>query len=156
MEQNYFNGNNMNTENTGYTPTPETTPVQQPMNASSEQSTVNEQPAAGTPQYTNPQLRQNTMNVPPYTAEQTQQNTYAGGYNGGYGYQQYNAVPVQQPASENKKEKRSKGKLAKVMALVAAVAIVGGGAGFGGQQGPQQEGPKTDDNIQDADFEEVK
>ena len=31
-----------------------------------------------------------------------------------------------------------------------------GGAGFGGQQGPQQEGPKTDDNIQDADFEEVK
>jgi molecular chaperone DnaK len=32
----------------------------------------------------------------------------------------------------------------------------GAGAGFGGQQGPQQEGPKTDDNIQDADFEEVK
>ena len=32
----------------------------------------------------------------------------------------------------------------------------GQGAGFnGGQQGAQQE-PKSDDNIQDADFEEVK
>jgi molecular chaperone DnaK len=35
-------------------------------------------------------------------------------------------------------------------------AGAGAGANYGGQQGPQQEGPKTDDNIQDADFEEVK
>lgn len=120
----------MNTENTGYTPTPESTPVQQPMNAAPEQSTVNEQPAAGIPQYTNSQPQQNTMNVPPYMSEQPGHNTYAGGYNGGYTYQQFNTAPVQQPAPA--KKKGNKGKLAKVMALVAAVAIVGGGAGFGG------------------------
>lgn len=40
--------------------------------------------------------------------------------------------PVQQTAPEQKRSKKTKGLTAKVMALIAAVAIVGGGAGFGG------------------------
>ena len=120
MEQNYYNGNNLNTENTGYTPTPEERPVQNPVNAAPEQT------SAEAPAFTGAQPQQSSMNVPPYMNAQSQQNTY----NGGYGYQQYNAAPVHQPGNTEKKS--GKGKLAKVIALVAAVAIVGGGAGFGG------------------------
>ncbi|MDE7361535.1 MAG: trypsin-like peptidase domain-containing protein [Oscillospiraceae bacterium] len=42
------------------------------------------------------------------------------------------AQPVQQAAPEQKHVKKSKGLTVKVMALIAAVAVVGGGAGFGG------------------------
>lgn len=111
MEQNYYNGNEPMNENTGYTGTPEERSYQQPVNAAPVQ---------------------NTVNVPPY---REQQNTY-GGYNSSYGrfdpYTGEPIAPVQTAAPAPEKKKSGKGKFVKAVALVAAVAVIGGGAGFGG------------------------
>ena len=54
---------------------------------------------------------------------------YNNGYNNYNGYQEQQVV---YSAPEQPKKKSGRGKFAKALALVAAVAIVGGGAGFGG------------------------